>query len=344
MTVQNIVQEEIKLAYAPGVPGLQFRGFRGEVDYQVMLDLINASKEIDQVERTDTLEDIARAYKHLNNSDPYQDMLFAEVDGRPAAYGRVEWNIDGEGNWVGFILAFSDPEFRRKGIGATMLRYFEEHLRQISRDLLAEGVIAGDTPRYFESFIADTEEGKQSLLKKAGYVPVRYSYSMVRPLNEPINITPMPEGLEIRKVQPHQYRQLWEADQEAFQDHWGYIEGTEQDYQRWSKDPLNDPNLWRVAWEGDQIVGMVLNYLKEEENQEYDRLRGWTENICVRKPWRRRGVARALLTRSLQMFKDMGMDHAALGVDTQNPNGALNLYQSVGFQVEKSYTIYWKEL
>ena len=54
-------------------------------------------------------------------------------------------------------------------------------------------------------------------------------------------------------------------------------------------------------------------------------------------------MAPALLTRSLQMFKDMGMDHAALGVDTQNPNGALNLYESVGFRVEKSYTIYWKE-
>ena len=89
---------------------------------------------------------------------------------------------------------------------------------------------------------------------------------------------------------------------------------------------------------------MVLNFLNEKENEEYNRLRGWTENISVRRPWRRRGLACALLTRSLQMFKDMGMDHAALGVDTQNPTGALDLYKSVGFRVEKSYTAYWKEL
>ena len=82
----------------------------------------------------------------------------------------------------------------------------------------------------------------------------------------------------------------------------------------------------------------------EEENKEYNRLRGWTENISVRKPWRRQGLARALLTRSMQMFKDMGMDHAALGVDTQNTNGALNLYESVGFVVEKRHTTYWKDL
>ena len=89
---------------------------------------------------------------------------------------------------------------------------------------------------------------------------------------------------------------------------------------------------------------MVLNFLNEKENEEYNRLRGWTEDISVRRPWRRRGLARALLTRSLQMFKDMGMDHAALGVDTENTTGALNLYESVGFVVEKRHATYWKEL
>jgi ribosomal protein S18 acetylase RimI-like enzyme len=342
MTTQ--IQEYITLPYAPDIPRLVFRGFRGESDYQVILDLLNASKGPDQIDRTDTLEDVTRNYQHLNNCDPYKDMLFAEVDERPAAYGRVEWNINWEGKWVGFHLAFSDPDFRRKGIGSAMLRYFEEHLHQIARDLLAEGVIEEDTPRFFESFAADTEIGKEALFKEAGYSPVRYSYSMVRPLSEPVTITPMPEGLEVHKVQPDQYRQVWEADQEAFRDHWGYIEGTERDYQRWLKDPLNDPDLWRVAWDGDQVAGMVLNFLNEEENEEYDRLRGWTENISVRKAWRRQGLARALLTRSLQMFKDMGMDHAALGVDTQNPTGALDLYESVGFRMEKKWTVYWKEL
>ena len=342
MTAQSQVQERIFIPDAPDIPGLVFRGFQGKSDFQVILDLINACKGPDQLDRSDTLEDITRAYEHLNNCDLYQDLMFAEVDGQPAAYVRVEWNIDLEGRWMGFQIGYSDPQYRRQGIGTAMLGYFEEHLRQIADRHLAVGVIKEDTARYFEVFCADTELAKAHLFNKAGYTPVRFSYSMMRPLSEPVEITPMPEGLEIRKVQPDEYRQLWEADQEAFQDHWGYIEGTERDYQRWLKDPLNDPDLWRVAWDGDQVAGMVLNFLNEQENKEYNRLRGWTENISVRKPWRRRGLARALLTRSLEMFKDMGMDHAALGVDTQNPNGALNLYESVGFRVEKSYTVYWK--
>jgi len=323
---------------------LTFRHFQGKADYQNILDMINATKRADQIDRTDTLEDIARYYEHLNNCDPYKDMIFAEVDGQTIAYGREEWVVDEKDRWLGFHIAFLHPDWRRKGIGTAMLRYLEEHLRGKSFELLESGVITEDIPRYLETYTTETETDKEDLLKRAGYNPVRFGYSMVRPFSEPIKITPMPEGLEIRTVQPDQFRQVWEADQEAFRDHWGYVEGTEVDYQRWLKDPLMDPDLWRVAWDGDQVVGMVLNFLNEKENEEHNRLRGWTEYISVRKLWRRRGLARALLTRSLQMFKDMSMDHAALGVDTQNTTGALNLYESVGFVVEKKHTTYWKEL
>lgn len=343
MAIRELSFEKINVPDAPQIPGLTFRGFLGESDYQNMLDLINATKVSDQIDRTDSLEDIARAYKHLNNSDPYQDMIFAEVAGMTIAYGRVEWNISENDEWLGFVLAFLHPEWRRQGIGTAILRYQEDHLRQTTERQLAKGELDAITPRYFETFTGDTEVGKEALLLGNGYSAVRYAYQMVRPLEDPVEITPMPDGLEIREVKPDQFRSVWEADQEAFRDHWGYVEGTENDYARWAEDPLNDPKLWRVAWDGDQVAGMVLNFLNEKENSEYNRQRGYTENISVRKPWRRQGLARGLLTRSLQMFKDMGMDHAALSVDTQNPTGALNLYQSVGFQVEKRYTTYRKE-
>ena len=89
---------------------------------------------------------------------------------------------------------------------------------------------------------------------------------------------------------------------------------------------------------------MVLNFVNHEENQEYDRKRGYTESICVRRPWRRRGLAKALIARSFKVIKDLGMTEAALGVDTENPNGALQLYKSMGFQVAKQHTTYRKPL
>jgi ribosomal protein S18 acetylase RimI-like enzyme len=89
---------------------------------------------------------------------------------------------------------------------------------------------------------------------------------------------------------------------------------------------------------------MVLNYVDREENLAFQRQRGYTEDISVRRPWRRRGLARALLTKSLAAHKGNGMTEAALGVDTKNPTGALRLYESVGFQVVNRATVLQKPL
>ncbi len=86
-------------------------------------------------------------------------------------------------------------------------------------------------------------------------------------------------------------------------DSWGFVPGTEGDSQRWLASPTFDPSLWKVGWEGDEVAGMVLNFFNQAENQEYGRKRGWTDPICVRIPWRRRGLARALLVQSIHMFR-----------------------------------------
>ena len=93
------------------------------------------------------------------------------------------------------------------------------------------------------------------------------------------------------------------------------------------EDPSFDPALWKVAWEGNEIAGGVLGCVDRAENEQYNRQRGYTEDIWVRRPWRRRGLARSLLVQSIQMFAEMGMQETALGVDVQNPHGALRLYE-----------------
>ncbi|MGD2207392.1 MAG: GNAT family N-acetyltransferase, partial [Anaerolineae bacterium] len=61
-------------------------------------------------------------------------------------------------------------------------------------------------------------------------------------------------------------------------------------------------------------------------------------------PWRRQGLAKALIARSFRLLKELGMEEAALGVDADNPNGALQLYQTMGFQVVKRHTTYRKSI
>ena len=89
---------------------------------------------------------------------------------------------------------------------------------------------------------------------------------------------------------------------------------------------------------------MVLSFIDQEENAEYGRQRGYTETICVRRPWRRQGLARALIARSFLALKERGMTEAALGVDAENLNGALQLYKSMGFGVVKRHATYRKKM
>jgi mycothiol synthase len=147
-------------------------------------------------------------------------------------------------------------------------------------------------------------------------------------------------------VKPEHVDLIWAAAQEAFRDHWGYSEDewSFEHLRSWQESPTYDPSLWQIAWDGDQVAGMVQNFIDRAENEEYGRQRGYTEGICVRRPWRRQGLAKALIARSFHLLKGLGMTEAALGVDAQNPNGALQLYKSMGFQIDKRHTTYQKPL
>lgn len=317
----------IQILEAPILSGLTFRNFRGESDYPLMLSLYNAAQKADYSEGHQTLEDMMNNYAHLTNCDPYRDVLIAEVNGEPACYSRVTWWIEeSTRNYIYLSFGCMAPEWRGKGIGQAMLHYNQRRLLQIASEHPRE------SRKMLEAFAMNSDEGGLAMLLNDGYQVIRRFYSMVRPDLENIPDLPLPEGLEVRPVKAEHIRQIWDASQEAFRDHWGYAEPEEKDYQNWVNSSEFQPDLWQVAWDGDEVAGMILNYINHAENQEYNRLRGYTEGICVRRSWRRHGLARALLARSLKMHRDLGMTEAGLGVDTESLSGANILYESMGFR------------
>ena len=323
---------------APAQAGLTLRSFRGEADYAVMHEIIAGSKSEDQSEWTTSVEDIARNYRHLVNCDPYQDMFFAEMHGRAVGYSRVWWQQELKGTRLYQHFVHLLPQWRGKGVRRALLRRNERRLREIAGSQPADG------PCMFEAWASDTEPHWESLLLEAGYKEIRHGFEMVRPDLEDIPDLPLPEGLEVRPVQDEHIDTIWDAAREAFRDHWGETEWQQEWLEEWRESPTFMPHLWQVAWDGDEVAGMVQSFINEAENEEYGRKRGYTENISVRRPWRRRGLARALIARSFKVIKELGMTEAALGVDALNPNGALQLYRSMGFEVAKRHTTYRKPL
>jgi mycothiol synthase len=218
------------------------------------------------------------------------------------------------------------------------LLYYEKHLGEIARSQDFTG------SRFLQTFVSERHRSFVQALESEGYEAVRYEYEMVRPDLENVPDLALPEGIEVRAVRPEHLRAIWEAEVEAFRDHWDSTQVEEEDYRRWLEFPNFQPHLWQVAWEGEQVAGMIRNYINEEENARYGRQQGYTEWISVRRPWRRRGLARALLARSLRMHKDLGMTQAALSVDSQNALGALQHYESMGFLLVVRTVTYRKPL
>lgn len=328
-------------ANPPMIVGLSFRHFRGVEDYPGMVAVIQASAEADTIERVDTVEDVASVYSHLVNSDPYQDMIFVEMNHEVIGYGRGYWRQEENGPHVYGSVGFLMPAWRRKGIGQTMLDWLENRLRT-----LAETHAVLETS-FLEGFANYETAGIAALFEKNGYKPVRYFVTMVRPDLEIIPEFPLPHGLEVRPMLPDHYRLIWEADVEAFRDHWGYSAPSEEDYQAWlDNKTIFQPDLWQIAWDKNtnEIAGQVRTFINAAENDKYNRKRGYTEFISVRRPWRKRGLARALIVRSLRLQRDLGMTESALGADSENISGATRVYEDCGFRITKRNTLYRKPI
>jgi len=333
------VTEVLTLPEAPPVPRLRFRRYRGAEDHPAMLRVWQAAHEADGLEEVNTLEQIDLNYANLINCDPQRDILLADVDDELVAYARVFWQDLVEGGRSYENFGFVHPTWRRRGIGTAMHRHNEARLREIAG---GHGDVA---PKWLSSELADADAGNRALLEGDGYTSVRYFFEMVVPSLDGVVEPALPDGLELRPVTRDQYRTIWDAADEAFRDHWGQAESTVEEWQKFVDDPQNqDPRFWRVGWDRDQVAGVVITTVPVEENERHGRARVYVASVSVRRPWRRRGLARALLAGSLVAARDAGYTSASLGVDAENPTGALGLYESVGFAPARTFTAYRKPL
>jgi mycothiol synthase len=321
---------------APDVPGLVFRHLREPDDYRPMNAIANAVRAAEGEDWATSDEQFETFYRNLSNCDPATDVVIVERDERMVGYGRISWREELDGQRIYETIAFADPTVNVPGLFAAIHDTVEARGLEV-----AAGHPPG--PKAFDSSTAEHATEREAVLRGRGYQPVRYAFHMIRPTMDDLPDAPLPDGLEIRDVHPEQLRQIWDADVEAFRDHWGAAEPTDADYRQFLTDPVQaDATLWRVAWDGDDVAGMVRSFINDEENTRFRRSRGYVENISVRRPWRRRGLARALIAASFPLLRARGMTEAALGVDAENPSGALRVYESCGFVAVARETLFRK--
>ncbi len=319
------------------VSRLVLRPFRGASDFPAMAEVANASFDADGVLARRTPEDLARDYATFTQCDPYQDAVMAELDGELVAYGRCWRVMLTDGLTLHCQIGFVPGRWRGRGIGRALQGWIERR-----HDTVAAQQPGGQHVHH--AYVQQGEDARASLLQASGYAPMRYFFEMLNTELHAVPDFPMPQGLELRPVLPEHYGAIWNAHHTAFEDHWGIAPPTQQDYDVWLESPIFQPTRWQVAWDGDQVAGQVRTYINEDENRHLSRRRGYTEFISVGRQWRRRGLARALIVRSLRLLADEGMAESALAVDGENLTGANRVYEDCGFQVVKRNAIYRKPL
>lgn len=232
-----------------------------------------------------------------------------------------------------------DPDYEDLGIGTWMLRWAEQRALQALPSVPAGLRFAPHVGNYRQA------EKAKKLFEDLGYQHIRSMYHMVIEMDGPVPEPELPEGITLRTYNPGTDAEaLYRAEQDAFRDHFGFVEepfeeGLQRQKRRLEHEGF-DPTLYFLAMDGDEIAGINLC----RPHSFYDPDRGWVRSLGVRRSWRKRGLGLALLRHSFNEFYRRGKRKVGLGVDAQNLTGALRLYENAGMHVDQAYDHYEKEL
>ncbi|MES2208603.1 MAG: GNAT family N-acetyltransferase [Chloroflexota bacterium] len=325
----------------PSIDGLVVRPFDADRDYPTVAELIAEVNGHDGVDWLPSVEALRNDWIHTDGFVPADDVLLVEVGGVLKAYAEQAWRVRGQTVHHSISVAVS-PTLRERGIGRALLAWAEARVRRG----LAAGQLGAALPH--PHLLAGWGELEVPAVlpwaTAAGYHVDGYGVMMTRSLTEPIPEIALPDGLELRPVRPEDHRAIWDADTEAFQDHRDPDQRTEADFVGFFGQPDIDTALWLVAWDGDTVAGSVLNFVFRGENARLGVRRGWLEHVSVRRPWRKRGLASALIARAMLVLRDRGLDEAALGADAENLTGAVRLYEALGFRRVRTAARYRKPI
>lgn len=315
---------------ARNVHGLVLRRYRGDQDLPAMVEVYEAAYREDGLPYLMTVDRLRNEYEGYPDFDPREDVVIAEVDGVAVGYAQVRWFQETEGTFATAHRERVRPEWRGQGITRALLSVNTARSREMA-------VAHARGPWKMGTVVADTEVHRADVLEAAGYRRERYYLELHRDLGQPIQEFPLPEGIQVRPVAPGEERRVFEALYESFRGSYAFREMREEDWTGFQGSSEYQPEHWVVGWDGDTVAGEVFCWVDELENRRHGRRWGYNDAVGVTEGYRRRGLAKALLGRSLMVLRDLGMEQAILLVDTQNPADALGLYTSQGYTVHREF-------
>ena len=317
------------IATVPSAGALSLRAPKPD-DLQAVFDLVTESDVREFGEPDYPFEEFAANWHALDLAA--DSRVAVRPDGRIVGWATVE---DGGRHAKLHGEAYVHPDFEGIGVGSNLVRWTEE--RAAAHLSLAP---AGVRVALLNACNARNARA-HALFRALGYNEVRHFWRMQIDLVAPdpsVTAPSRPDGIAIRAIAGEvDERRLFAAVQEAYRDHWGHVPVAFEVWTERKKRHGYDPALWLMALDGEEVAGALVGSV-------YTDAGGWINDVTVRRPWRRRGVALALLQEAFRRFVERGQTNVALGVDATNPTGATRLYERAGMRVTHEFAYYEKEL
>jgi mycothiol synthase len=256
----------------------------------------------------------------LTRTDLANDSWLYEDDKSPVA---VSW-FDLHGD-LGFFVGIVAQGAKARGLGTRIVEAGEARARERGAARV-------------QTFSLEEDVAAAEIFVRHGYAHVRRFYEMAIELDAPPTVPALPDEFALEGFRTEDARPFYETLDSAFQDHW---EHHSIPFERWWDEKQGahdfDPTLWFLVRDGDAVAAVIRN--EPERNGG-----GYVAALGVARPWRGKGLGRALLMRTFAEFYARGVPRITLGVDAQSPTGATKLYESVGMLTENAAVVYEKAL
>ncbi len=305
-------------------------------DLPAAVDLFNACS-LEQVgAREFTLQGVRSEWLAPGFNLATDTRIILDTSGTAVGYMDV-WDL--EPHLRIFSWGRVHPDYRGRGLGTRLLWWAETRARQ-AVPKASPGRRVG-----LLTSVNTRDQASPRLFATRGFKLVRHFLRMEILISEPPPTPLWPQGLTVRPMRRGEERAVLLADRDVFKDHWGHVDRPfEEEYAQKmhfiENDPDFDPELWFLALDGSEIAGISLCSSHAAGHPDT----GWVNALGVRRPWRRRGLALALLHHAFGVFYQRGRRKVGLGVDAQNLTGAMGLYEKAGMQPVRQMDMYEKVL
>ena len=222
------------------------------------------------------------------------------------------------------------PEWRGRGLGGGLMTWLTGRATTLHQERHPEA------PGEIGTGAISTNESALKLFAAHGFEACRYFFHMQRDLGaEPMPASPVADGLRLVAFDPTYDEALRLTHNEVFLDHWG---STPKDPESW-KTWFTGSRAFRgtqsyVVLDGERIAAYVLGYEYVADTAVTGIRELYVGQVGTKRDYRGRGAARAALAQVMTVAQEAGFQRVSLGVDAENPTGALGLYEKLGFQVK----------